>query len=158
MWNDACYVDMLQAPLFLREIAHQRKNSISIFREFFASIDKNLHFGRKTLGIRLKKILSKSDSQVPKKICFISFNESHLKVMKNAFYFIYLQTEKIWAIVLHNQYMFAKNYHLHWIADRGNILSKYILYIFFNFGRGFYGSFPILFPKARISFVKKFLK
>ena len=45
---------MLQAPLFLREIAHQRKSSISVFREFFASIDKNLHFGRNTLGIRLK--------------------------------------------------------------------------------------------------------
>ena len=29
--------------------------------------------------------------------------------------------------------MFAKNYHY------SNILSKYIMYIFFNFGRGFYG-------------------
>ena len=37
--------------------------------------------------------------------------------------------------------MFAKNYHLHWIAGRANILSKYIVYIFFNFERGFYGSF-----------------
>ena len=36
--------------------------------------------------------------------------------------------------------MFPKNYHLHWIAGRANILTKYIIYIFFNFGRGFYGS------------------
>ena len=32
-----------------------------------------------------------------------------------------------------------------------NILSKYILYIFFNFGCNFYGSFPMLFPKAPTS-------
>ena len=51
--------------------------------------------------------------------------------------------------------MFAKNYHLHWIAGRANILSKYIIYIFFNFGRGFYGSFPMLFPKAPASCYKK---
>ena len=46
--------------------------------------------------------------------------------------------------------MFAKNFHLHWIADRANILSKYIIQIFFNLGHGFYGSFPMLFPKALI--------
>ena len=34
------------------------------------------------------------------------------------------------------------------ITSRANILSKYIIYIFFNFARGFYGSFPMLFPKA----------
>ena len=44
--------------------------------------------------------------------------------------------------------MFAKNYYLHWIAGRTNILSKYIIYIFVKFGRGFCGSFPMLFPKA----------
>ena len=44
--------------------------------------------------------------------------------------------------------MFAKNYYLHWIAGRANILSNYIIYIFFGFGCGFYGSFPMLFPKA----------
>ena len=35
-----------------------------------------------------KKIQLKSDSHLPKKICCIYFNESPLKVMKNAFYFI----------------------------------------------------------------------
>ena len=50
---------------------------------------------------------------------------------------------------------FAKNCHLHWIAGRANILNKYIIYIFFNFGRGFYGSFPMLFPKAPASCRKK---
>ena len=47
--------------------------------------------------------------------------------------------------------MFAKNYHLHWIASRANILSKFILYIFFHFGCGFCGSFLMLFPKAPAS-------
>ena len=28
---------------------------------------------------------------------------------------------------------FCKNYHLHWIAGRANILCKYIIYIFFQF-------------------------
>ena len=69
----------------------------------------------------------------------------------------YLQSEKIWAAFLQNYYMFAKNYYLHWIAGRANILSKYIIYIFFNFGLGFYCSFPMLFPKAPASCCKKFL-
>ena len=30
----------------------------------------------------------KSDSHLPKKFIFICFNENHLKIMKNAFYFI----------------------------------------------------------------------
>ena len=51
--------------------------------------------------------------------------------------------------------MFARNYHLHWIAGRASILSKYIIYIFFNFGRGFYGSYFMLFPKAPASSSKK---
>ena len=51
--------------------------------------------------------------------------------------------------------MFAKIYHLHWIAGRANILRKYIIYIFFNFGHGFCGSFPMLFPKALASCCKK---
>ena len=51
--------------------------------------------------------------------------------------------------------MFAKNYHLHWIAGRGKIFSKYITYIFFNFGRGFWGFFPVLLPKAPASCCKK---
>ena len=51
--------------------------------------------------------------------------------------------------------MVIKNYHWQWIAGRANILSKYIIYIFFNFGRGFCGSFPMLFPKAPASCCKK---
>ena len=53
--------------------------------------------------------------------------------------------------------MFARNYHLQWIAGRANILSKHIIYIFFNFGRSFYGSFPMLFPKVPDSCCKKIL-
>ena len=37
------------------------------------------------------------------------------------------------------------------LGDTANILSKDIMYIFFNFGRGSYGSFPMLFPKAPAS-------
>ena len=37
-----------------------------------------------------------------------------------------------------------------------NILSKYMIYIFFNFGRGFCGIFPMLFPKVPASCCKKF--
>ena len=51
----------------------------------------------------------------------------------------------------------TKNYHLHWVAGRGNILSNYIIYIFFNFGRGFCGSVPMLFPKAPASCCKEIL-
>ena len=57
----------------------------------------------------------------------------------------YPQNEEIWVIVLQNSCMFAKNYHLHWLAGRAKILSKYI---FFNFGRDFCGSLPVLLPKA----------
>ena len=53
--------------------------------------------------------------------------------------------------------MFPKNYHLHWVSGRANILSKYIIYIFFNFGRGFCGFFSMLFPKAPASCCKKVL-
>ena len=51
--------------------------------------------------------------------------------------------------------MVAKNYHLCQIVGRANILSKYIVHIFFNFGRGCCGSFPMLFPKAPASYCKK---
>ena len=40
---------------------------------------------------------------------------------------------------------------------RANILSKYIIYNFFNFGRGFCGFFPMLFPKAPASGCKNIL-
>ena len=40
---------------------------------------------------------------------------------------------------------------------RGNILSKYIIYIFFNFGGSFCGFFPMLFSKAPASWCKKIL-
>ena len=53
--------------------------------------------------------------------------------------------------------MFVKNYHLHWIVDRANVLSKYLI-CFFNFGRGFCISFSMLFPEAPASCDKKILK
>ena len=45
----------------------------------------------------------------------------------------YLQVEKLWVVVLQNQYTFGKNYHLPWIAGRANILCEYLIYIFFQF-------------------------
>ena len=53
--------------------------------------------------------------------------------------------------------MFARNYHLLLIAGRANILSKYIICIFFSFGRGFCSSFLMSFPKAPASCFKKIL-
>ena len=52
-------------------------------------------------------------------------------------------------------YKMAKNYHLHWIAGRANIVSKCIIYIFFNFGRDFCGFFPMLFLKGIPLLVEK---
>ena len=49
----------------------------------------------------------------------------------------------------------CKNYDLQWTVGRSNILSEFIIYIFFNFGRGFYGSFPTLFRKTPASCYKK---
>ena len=51
----------------------------------------------------------------------------------------------------------CKSYHLHWIVSRANILSKYIIYVFFNFAGGFYDSFLMLLPKAPASCCKKIL-
>ena len=53
--------------------------------------------------------------------------------------------------------MFAKTYHLDWIAGRANILRKYIIYLLFNCGRGYCGFFPMSFPKAPASCCKKIL-
>ena len=78
-------------------------------------------------------------------------NEVLLKVL------CYLQCEKICVVFLQNEYMFAKNYHLNWIVPRANILSKYIIHIFFNFGRAFCGSSTMLFPNAPTSCCKKIL-
>ena len=53
---------------------------------------------------------------------------------------------------------FCKNYLLHLIANRANVLCKYIIHMFFNFGHGFCSSFSILFPKTPASCAKTFLK
>ena len=51
--------------------------------------------------------------------------------------------------------MFAKNYHLHW-TQAEQVFSVTIWYEYFsNFGRGFWGSFSMLFPKASASCGKK---
>ena len=71
--------------------------------------------------------------------------------------YMYLKREKMRVLVLQNYYMFAKNCHLHYITGRANILSKYIIYIFFKFGRGFCGSFTMLVAKALVSCCKKIL-
>ena len=67
----------------------------------------------------------------------------------------YLQSEKNLSLCSTKLTHVCKNYHLHWIAGRANILSKYIIFMFFNFGSGLYGSFLILFPKAPASCCKK---
>ena len=42
-------------------------------------------------------------------------------------------------------------------ADRSNVLSKYIIYMFFNFGRGFAVPFLCYFQKLQLLVVKKLL-
>ena len=71
----------------------------------------------------------------------------------------YLQSQNLSSNVnrCSTKHIFAKNYHLPWVGSRANILSKYIIYIFFNFGHYFCGFFPLLFPKALASFCKKIL-
>ena len=73
--------------------------------------------------------------------CFINFSFNSF-VISNWIYFVVIERKKI--------------YHLHWIANRGNILRKYIIYIFFNFGHGFCSSFPLVFPKLQLLVVKQF--
>ena len=52
--------------------------------------------------------------------------------------------------------MFAKNYHLHWIADRANILSKYIIYIFSILGVAFTVPLLYYFQKLQLLVAKNF--
>ena len=49
--------------------------------------------------------------------------------------------------------MFAKNFHLHWIAGRANILCKYV--IFFQSWVWLWGSFSMLFPEIQLLVLKK---
>ena len=51
--------------------------------------------------------------------------------------------------------MFAKNYHLHWIEGRANILSKYVIYIFSILCVAFAAPFFRYFQKLHLFFVKK---
>ena len=54
-------------------------------------------------------------------------------------YYAPFKVRKFESLFYKNQYVFPKNYHLHWTAGRANILCKYLIY-FFNFGRGFCSS------------------
>ena len=69
----------------------------------------------------------------------------------------YLQSEEICVTVLQNLQILQKTTTcIGLIAGRPNIICKYIIYIyFFNFGRGFRGSFSTLFPKGPASCGKK---
>ena len=54
---------------------------------------------------------------------------------------------------------FCKKLPLHWLADRANIIWKYMItYMFFHFWRGICGFFAMLFLKAPASCCKKKLK
>ena len=67
----------------------------------------------------------------------------------------YLRSEKIGVVVLQNEYMFAKNYHLHWIEGRANILSKYLIYVFSILCVAFAVAFFRYFQKLHLFVVKK---
>ena len=51
-----------------------------------------------------------------------------------------------------------KNYYLHWIAGRANIRCKYLIFVFFQFGRDFCGSFSKLSPETPATCDKEILK
>ena len=61
----------------------------------------------------------------------------------------YLQSEKIWAIVLQS-YIFAKNYHFDWTTGRANILCKYNIHLFSILGMVFVVSFLCYFQKLHL--------
>ena len=80
-------------------------------------------------------------------IKFVTLN----KVLSNYGLMLHFKVRKFESLFYKINTCLQKNNHLHWIAGRANILSKYIIYIFFNFGRGFCGSFPMLFRKKALS-------
>ena len=85
-------------------------------------------------------------------------SKTHKKWRKNCKNQTMLEKRKYenWISRSKDWYMFAKNSDLHWIVGRANILSKYIMYIFFNFGRAFCGLFVSYFQKLQLLVVKKF--
>ena len=52
--------------------------------------------------------------------------------------------------------MFAKNYHMHWITGKANILCKYIIYIFSIMGIAFAALFLCYSQKLQLLVIKKF--
>ena len=65
-----------------------------------------------------------SDSHLPKKICFICFNESPLKLMKNAFYFI-LNTLLVLKIFKFLSWLFGHVEKTAWL-EHGTIIQTEI--------------------------------
>ena len=82
------------------------------------------------------------------------FNNISLLIKYNKFCFLQI---KVLCYKKFNHFL-CKNYHLHWIAGRANILSKYIIYIFLKSEYDFCGSFPMLYPKAAASCCKNFFE
>ena len=81
-------------------------------------------------------------SQIGPKTFYIFFLESTLR---------YYATSKVRKLM----HFCSKKLPLHWIADRANILCKYVIY-FFNFGCAFAASFLCYFQKLQLLVVKKF--
>ena len=111
----------------ITDIAHAQRFCLTVARLTIAEW--------RSVFIQSKKPFRKNNDRRPKDshrtvtLCCRSF-------IRSCMYFkllCYLQNEKIWVVVLQNQYMFAKNYQLHWIASTSNILRKYLMYIFFQF-------------------------
>ena len=80
--------------------------------------------------------------------CLSVFHHFVKLALKGLRYYAPFKVRKFESLFYKINTCLQKNYHLHLIVGRTNILGKYIIYIFLNFGCGFYSSFPMLFPKA----------
>ena len=79
------------------------------------------------------------------------------KKFRNTRYYTTFKVRKFESLFYKINTCLQKNYHLHCISGRANILKKDIIYAFFNFGRGFCDFFFMLVLKAAVSCCKKIL-
>ena len=88
---------------------------------------------------------------------FVTHLETITKVIDKFRYYATLRVRIFESLFNKINTFLQKNYHLHWIAVRANILFKYIIYIPPppHFGCGFCSFFSTLFPKAQLLVVKK---
>ena len=86
-------------------------------------------------------------------------NISHLKsasgnLRRELKILCYLQSEKIWVVVLQNYYRFAKSKQLHWIAGRPNISVNKFFFLILDVAFAIF--FLCYFQNLQLLVIKKF--